>query len=263
MSTDGRIHEKAAAGFARGAEEYERGRPGFPDEVVATLLRETGLNPATSTAVDLGAGTGKLTRDLVAARIGRVVAVEPVAEMRVILERVVPEAEAVDGTGEEIPLPDGSADLVTAAQALHWFDANRAFDEIHRVLRRGRWIAAVWNTRDEDWPSTAAIDAIIHRHVEETPQYRSGNGVWERSLAAHSGFGERHAATFPNRVELTVASMRDRISSTSYVSALPDDERLTVLDEVEGVLRAGPVAEYGEPFFEVYRTELFWWQRMP
>ena len=86
------------------------------------------------TVVDLAAGTGKLTRELV--RTGaEVIAVEPLAEMRAELP---PEATALEGTAEAIPLGDGSADAVTVAQAFHWFDAEPALAEIHRVLRPER-----------------------------------------------------------------------------------------------------------------------------
>ena len=98
-----------AGSLDRWPEDYERGRPGWPPEVVDV----PGL-PPTATVLDLGAGTGKLTRLLVPA-FGRVVAVEPAEAMRRLLETLCPEAEALAGTGQEVPLADASVDAVFAA----------------------------------------------------------------------------------------------------------------------------------------------------
>ena len=134
------IHPAAAAGFGRSAEAYERGRPGYPDAAVDRLVAAL---PGRR-VVDLAAGTGKLTRALVA-RGCDVVAVEPVAEMRAL---IAPPARAVEGVAEATGLPDASADAVTVAQAFHWFDGPRALAEIHRVLRPGGVLALIWNRRD-------------------------------------------------------------------------------------------------------------------
>ena len=98
------------------SDDYERGRPGWPPEVVDLA----GL-PPTAIVLDLGAGTGKLTRLLVPA-FGRVIAVEPAEAMRGRLEALCPEPESLPGTGQEVPLVDASVDAVFAAQAFHWFD---------------------------------------------------------------------------------------------------------------------------------------------
>src|SRR5205807_4612798 len=107
-------------GFDRAAEIYERARPEYPPQAVTWLAERLDLR-AGRTVVDLGAGTGKLTRALVATG-ARIVAVEPLAEMRRVLEGAVPEAEALAGTAEAMPLPDAFADAVTVAAAFHWFD---------------------------------------------------------------------------------------------------------------------------------------------
>ena len=149
--------------FAEVAGAYERGRPGYPDEAVQWLV---GLDPRD--VVDLGAGTGKLTRALVG--LGhRVTAVEPLDEMRAELEAALPDVHAVAGRAESMPLPDSSADVVTSAQAFHWFDHDDALPEIGRVLRpRGR-IALVWNSRDDRDPWMARLSEIIgNESIEES-----------------------------------------------------------------------------------------------
>ena len=126
----------------RWAEDYERGRPGYPSEAV-----DLPRLPPGSTVLDLGAGTGKLTRVLTR-RYAHVIAVEPLDNMRAILERVVPEAETHAGSADAIPLPDGSVDAVFAAQAFHWFATDAAVAEIARVLKPGGVFADVFNDSD-------------------------------------------------------------------------------------------------------------------
>lgn len=126
---------KQAASFAGVADVYERSRPGYPEAAVAWLAGST-----PGDVVDLGAGTGKLTRSLVA--LGhRVTAVEPLEEMLAQLRTSVPAARALTGGAEAMPLPDASIDVVTCAQAFHWFDHDRALAEIARVLRPGGHVA--------------------------------------------------------------------------------------------------------------------------
>ncbi len=152
------IHEAAAVGFERGADDYVAARPGYPAGVVDLLAADLGLGPGAD-VLDLAAGTGKLTVDLVA-RGARVVAVEPVVAMRERLLRDVAGIEVRDGTAEALPLEDASVDLVTVAQAFHWFDAPAALAEIRRVLRPGGGLALIWNVRDETvgWVQGAGRD---------------------------------------------------------------------------------------------------------
>jgi 2-polyprenyl-6-hydroxyphenyl methylase/3-demethylubiquinone-9 3-methyltransferase len=129
------VHPVAASGFGSGAAAYERGRPSYPSTVVDLLVEELGIGLGTR-VVDLGAGTGKWTRLLVE-RGARVYAVEPVGGMRDELLVAVPEAEPLEAPAEAVPLPDGSIDVVTAAQSFHWFDAPAALAECARLLRPG------------------------------------------------------------------------------------------------------------------------------
>jgi SAM-dependent methyltransferase len=205
--------------FAGVASAYERGRPGYPEKAVRWMV---GAEP--SDVVDLGAGTGKLTRALVA--LGhRVTAVEPLDEMRAELEAVLPGVHAVVGRAEAMPLADGSADVVTSAQAFHWFDHDNALPEIARVLRpRGR-IALVWNSRDDRDPWMARLSAII------------GNETIEESdvvpvLDASRLFGEVDTALFAFEQILDRDGLLDLVLSRSYLAKLPPPEREPVLDAV-------------------------------
>ena len=144
------IHVAAATGFEAGADAYERARPTYPPDAVAFIVETLDLRPG-RTVLELGAGTGKLTRLLVPSG-ARILALEPVEAMRAKLVESVPGVELVDGTAEAIRLPNGSVDAVVVAQAFHWFDAIRALSEIHRVLRPGGRVVLAWNRRDEIGP---------------------------------------------------------------------------------------------------------------
>jgi len=205
--------------FADVASAYERGRPGYPEEAVRWMAGHEPLD-----VVDLGAGTGKLTRTLVA--LGhRVTAVEPLDEMRAELEAVVLGVRALAGSAESIPLPDDAADVVTSAQAFHWFDHPTALPEIARVLRAGGRLALVWNSRDDCDPWMARLSAII------------GNEAVEESdvspLVAASGlFGPVEATTFTFEQVLDRDGLLDLVLSRSYLAKLPPPEREPVLDAV-------------------------------
>jgi SAM-dependent methyltransferase len=237
-----------ARAFSYVADVYERARPSYPAEAVDHLARALGLR-AGATVVDLGAGTGKLTRLLVPTG-ARVVAVEPLPEMRAVLERVVPGIAAVEGTAEAIPLSDGAADAVTAAQAFHWFDPARALPEIHRVLRPGGRLGLIWNSRDLDDPLQARVEELISPYRETHPQQMSRS--WRAPLSESPLFGPAEEFSVHWDQTLTREELAERVLSTSAIAALPEDERAPLLDRVRAV-----IGDRSEPFPFRYRTDVF------
>ncbi|MEA2290606.1 MAG: hypothetical protein QOD55_2603 [Solirubrobacteraceae bacterium] len=229
-----RVHRAAARGFARSAGAYERARPEYPADAVAWLARRLGLGPG-RVVVDLAAGTGKLTRPLLGTG-ARVVAIEPVAEMR---RAIGPGAEVLDGTAEAMPVPDASADAVTVGQAFHWFDGPAALAEVHRVLRPGGALAVVWNSRPLEDPVHAAIERIMAPHRAATPAHHTG--AWEEAFAATSLFGALEKRTFPHARLADAEALADRVGSTSFIAALPDGPRGEVLAAVRALAADGPV----------------------
>jgi ubiquinone/menaquinone biosynthesis C-methylase UbiE len=119
--------------FASVADAYERGRPDYPAAVIGALAAELMLAPS-APVLDLAAGTGKLSRALLAAGLD-VVAVEPLDSLRAVLARNIGPERVLEGFAEAIPLADTSVDAVTVADAFHWFDHAPALAEIQRVLR--------------------------------------------------------------------------------------------------------------------------------
>jgi ubiquinone/menaquinone biosynthesis C-methylase UbiE len=132
--------------FAAVADSYDRGRPEYAPAVVGALVDELQLGPGAD-VLDLAAGTGKLTRALLAADLD-VVAVEPQSELRELLVASVGAERVRDGVAEKIPLADGSVDAVTVADGFHWFDRPAALAEIRRVLRPGGGLALLWAVPD-------------------------------------------------------------------------------------------------------------------
>ena len=206
--------------FAKVADAYERGRPGYPEEAVRWLAGDAACD-----VVDLGAGTGKLTRGLVA--LGhRVTAVEPLAEMRAELGAALAGLTALAGSAESIPLSDASADVVVCGQAFHWFDHASALPEIARVLRTGGGrLALVWNSRDDRDPWMARLSAIIgNETVQETDVYPV--------LQSSGLFGPVEISEFAFEQVLDRDGLLDLVLSRSYCAKLPPADREPVLEAV-------------------------------
>jgi SAM-dependent methyltransferase len=209
------IHPAAATGFARAAEAYERGRPGYPEAAMAWLAGfiDDGI------VVDLAAGTGVFTRAL-AARGIEVVAVEPVAEMRALIGDA---ARALDGTAEAIPVAGASASAVTVAQAFHWFHGPRALAEIARVLRPGGVLVLVFNHRRMEDAIHRRIHELLAPYRGDTPAHASGD--WRAALEATELFAPVDARMFPNEQVLDGDGLVDRFGSVSFVAALEPARR--------------------------------------
>jgi SAM-dependent methyltransferase len=231
------VHWRAAEGFGRAAAAYERGRPGYPQAALDWMVERLGITPD-STVVDLGAGTGKFSRMLRATR-ARVIAVEPVAAMRVELARAVPGIEVLDGTAEAIPWSNASADAVTAAQAFHWFAGPAALSEIHRVLRPAGGLGLIWNRRDRRDPLQAAIDAIIRPHRGQAPTHERDR--WREPMMASPLFGPAGEHQFRHEQTVDADGLVDRVLSISFIATLRDGERSTVRDQLRALVDQAPV----------------------
>jgi SAM-dependent methyltransferase len=197
--------------FGEAAAAYERGRPEYPAEMVEWLLADS---PAR--VIDLGAGTGKLTRALLS-RAETVVAVEPDPAMRRVLSELLPGTSLLAGTGEDIPLRDGYADAIVVGQAWHWVDPVRAVPEVARVLRPGGVLGLIWNDRDEGDPWVQALSALLQEYGT------SPDAEYEPIVGPP--FGPLHTAELAWTHDVPVAAVIDMITSRSYVIALPPGQR--------------------------------------
>jgi ubiquinone/menaquinone biosynthesis C-methylase UbiE len=242
-----KLDRSSAKAFAGVAEEYERRRPSYHPEIVAWIVEQLGLGPGRS-VVDIGAGTGKFTRLLVPSG-ARVIAVEPLAEMRKQLTAAVPEVEALAGSAEALPLQDSSVDGATAAAAFHWFELDRALPELHRVLRPDGHFAIVHNFRDLDQPLQAAVQAIIGHLLPDKSEFEG----WRPAVEASGLFGRFESIQRKHEQLFDAAGLAERVSTISYVARLPDDERAEVLAEVRSLGEAQPET----PFPFRYESEAF------
>jgi len=234
----------ATRGFELAADVYERGRPDYPAAAIAWLVERLALRPG-RTLVDLAAGTGKLTRLLV--RSGAdVIAVEPLAALRALIEN----ARVLEGTAEAMPLPDASADAVTVAQAFHWFRAEEALAEIHRVLRPGGGVALVWNTRDERDPLHAAVSELLGPLEGDAPRRHKRD--WGEVVDASGLFTPTERAAFDHEQLVDEDGFVERFTSISFVAAAPDDARAQVEARLRDLAR-----ETGAPIRLPYVTELY------
>ena len=231
-----KIHHAAAQGFAAGAANYVSGRPEYPPEIETWLNEELGLDSG-KTVLDLGAGTGKFSRSLLATG-AKVIAVEPVAAMLDQLVRQYPEVEARSGPAEAIPLGDASVDAVVCGQSFHWFATPQALGEIHRVLKPGGALGLVWNVRDNNVEWVAAVTRIMNRFQDDSPRFHTQK--W-RTLFPAEGFSPLREKRFQNwhtgHPETVIV---DRILSVSYIAALPPDLQERVKAELREVIATTP-----------------------
>jgi SAM-dependent methyltransferase len=226
------IHRAARVGFARSADAYERSRPGYPDEAIRHLVSHL---TARARVLDLAAGTGKLTRPLVASGLN-VVAVEPVPDMRAGLPDAV---RALDGTAEAIPLADGSVDAVTVGQAFHWFDGEKALEEISRVLRRRGTLGLIWNRRVEDDAVNRRITELLAPYRGDAPTHR--HDAWRSVFERTTLFEPLDERVFANEQVLDAQGLGGRIGSISFIAALGYEERSRVLDRARSLAGEGTV----------------------
>ena len=221
--TEGRGH---ALAFGRAVDVYERSRPGYPAAALDWVLP-----PGARRVADVGAGTGKLTRALVARGL-EVTAVEPDDAMRAELGRRVPGARALAGRGESLPVPDAALDAVLFAQSWHWVDPAVAAPEVARTLAPGGRLGLLWNDRDlrTDW--VARLDELM------VAAGGSPDRGWRPAVPAPFGPLERTTVGWTHA--LPAEAVADLVASRSYVIVLPPAEREALLAQVRELVSTHP-----------------------
>jgi len=215
--------------FGAVADDYERARPWYADEALAWLA---GRLPV-GRVLDLAAGTGKLTRQLLALGAS-VVAVEPDAGMRATFERVVPGVEMLAGAAEAIPLADASVDSVFVGQAFHWFRTEAALAEMHRGVRPGGGFGLLWNTWHDDDPVLGRVEKLLEQ--VRPPEVARRREPFETDL-----FGPREQRSFRQVRTMTTDAIVAWVASTSAVFNAPERQRAALLGQVRELAGRGPV----------------------
>jgi SAM-dependent methyltransferase len=214
-----------ALSFGQVAEDYEATRPGWPLEPFTRVLEHFGVRERPD-VVDVAAGTGKLTRTL-ALFAGTLVAVEPDADLRAVIERVLPGVEVRSGTAEALPLPEAGADVIAAGQAFHWFDLERAGAEFGRVLRPGGILIAGWNvsTDDGSW-----YDAVIEYLERENPAHLpASERDWTEAFGGLAGYEGLFEVAFRHEQPRTRAAFTRLLGTTSAMIRLAPARRAEVI----------------------------------
>jgi len=222
--------------FGAVAEHYEAFRPGPPLEVVRWLFPEP-----VGTVVDIGAGTGAMTR-LLTGVASHVVAVEPDPGMRQVLTVTVPGAVVLDGTGEDIPVADNSADGVVASSSWHWVEPRAGLREAARVLRPGGVMAAMWTGPDPDGTFMHQAQAALANGGSDrtlqgtvTGEFNPQNRTLE--VPAGSPFEDLEHRRFTWVSPLTSDDLIGLLGTLSWIILMEDHDRRQLLDTARRLLR--------------------------
>ena len=236
--------EEHRLSFGSAAQIYERARPSYPAEALTWAI---GAPPAR--VVDLGAGTGQLSRVALAAGF-EVVPVEPDPQMRAALARATPGVTPLAGAAEAIPLPDASVDAVVAGNAMHWFDMSVAGPEIARVLSPGGVLAGLWNVVDDrvDWVAgLAAVSGSAAIGPRDTPaSWRAATAAMHLPKSGEARFGSPEQAEFPHGQRRTADSLVATLATRAGMLVMPERERTETLDRIRAYLASRPETADGE-----------------
>lgn len=218
------------------ADAYERGRPEYAPAVIGAIAAELGIRPG-DRVLDLAAGTGKLTRALVAYGFA-VTAVEPLEALRAVLAEKVPAARVREGVAERIPIEDRSVAAVMIADAFHWFDRPRALSEIRRVLARDGGVALL-NTVP-DWSGASWAHELGTLVAGTRPEHPHFDGrPWQEFVREASGFAEPWELRLTTYVPADPGRVLAHMTSMSWIAGLPEPERADVLARMRTVVEAG------------------------
>lgn len=232
-------------GFADGS-RYQSARPGYPIEAVAHLVAHLHLGPSSKVA-DVAAGTGLFTRELLAFTT-HVVAIEPSRGMRDEFEAQLPGVSMLEGVAERLPLGDASIDVITVAQAFHWFDPRAALAEFARVLVPGGGLGLIWNERDESVEWVDALSRAMLWNVKKPYDMATDFGP----ILEEHHFVEVNRQSFANAQLMDRRALHQRVLSTSYLAVLDESDQRAILRDVDRVIEG-----FDEPFELPYVTTTY------
>jgi ubiquinone/menaquinone biosynthesis C-methylase UbiE len=238
--------KRRSGSFGEVASMYERFRPGPPSAVIQWMLPDSA-----TTVVDLGAGTGVMTKDLLG-RVDRVIAIEPDDRMRAILSGNLPEVTALRGTGESVPIDTSSVDVVLASSSWHWMEPDQALQEAARVLVPGGTLGVVWTGPDPDGPFISQSQALLTEMSPGSAEPTTGSGdnpdlgsvVMDTenriesvlSIPEDSPFAQHEHQVLTWDVALTADELIGLLGTFSWIITMPDERRTHVVSEVRRLL---------------------------
>src|SRR3954468_24449749 len=228
-----RLSTSPTGRFSNCVEDYAKYRPGYPAEMFELLKRECGLFRHTYIA-DVGTGTGILARYFL--EEGNIVlGIEPNAEMRAYADRDLAQFKkftSVDATAEATTLPNTSVDMVTAAQAAHWFDFAKARAEFVRILKPGGWVVLIWNESDvESTPFLREYEKLLLEFGTDYANVRHERTTDD--IARFFAPSEFRTAVFANRQLFDFDGLRGRLRSSSYTPAAKSPNYSAMMAELK------------------------------
>ncbi|CAF3775320.1 unnamed protein product [Adineta steineri] len=252
---DPNMNAVAAEGFEKAAEVYEQARPTYPPDAIDFIKS---LHDKPNVIVDLGAGTGKLTRLLGSMGAQEIVAIEPVAAMRENLKKIPIITKIIDGTAEHIPFDDSSIDIIICAQSFHWFATHHALTELNRVLKSNGLLILIWNNSDNqgiEWADniTKYVDSFKPKDVS---RYKSME--WKAVFDNQNLFSSLQQKQFSHKQRVTRDLVLNRILSTSFVAALSSEEQTKLVDNVKKMLNDIEEIRNVNEFDITHRTDVYW-----
>ncbi len=242
--------QRHALSFGPVAALYDGIRPSYPAAAVDWVL--AAASPPPRRVLDLGAGTGKLTRLLLDAGL-EVVAVDPSEQMLAQLSALSPGVEVHAAPAEALPLPDASVDAVTCAQAWHWVDPAPAAAEVGRVLRPGGVLGLLWNLRDEREPWVEAFGAAM----ETGPEHLAELDADGRPLGLTALGGVVEETVVEHTVIMAASGLRQLAASRSHLLTREPDDRVRILDAVDALVRTHPALAGRDRIAVPYRTRVW------
>lgn len=247
--------ELKALSFGAVADHYEQGRPAYPEDAIRWIVTGTRAK-----IIDLAAGTGKLTRQF-RAHGHEVVGVEPSIEMLHRLRRLDGGTSSIAGAAERLPIRNDYADVVTVAQAFHWFDPELALPEIRRVLRpRGR-LALMWNLRDESVNWVRELSRIIGSSDAQVSgvkdSERFANDPSHGAISNSGLFGPIEHGVFEHRQTLDRSGVMALVMSRSNIAVLDERQRRGVLQQVSELFETHPDVVRRDRFILPYKSHVF------
>lgn len=255
-------HPAASQGFQNEADNYAKARPSYPKEAICFLKT---LLPTPSSVLDLGAGTGIMTKLLVEEGY-TVTAVDPVDAMREKLSESLPNVTCLKGTAWSIPVESQSQDAVMLAQCFHWFDDIESLKEIHRVLKPGGLVVLIWNMESKErseW--VAKLRALYEQFDGAAPQYRKGH--WKKVFASPEAMAMYDNLLQHKQFKFDTSAKRGeiwaRILSKSYIAILDDEQKEDLRKNVEAVLEDPHYAlpkngDLETTFTYPHDTDMYW-----
>jgi ubiquinone/menaquinone biosynthesis C-methylase UbiE len=243
--------------FSNRVDNYVKYRPGYPLAVIDLLTNECGLT-SDSIIADVGSGTGILS-ELFLRNGNTVFGVEPNTAMREAGEKLLAQYSAfksIEGGAEATTLPDQSVNLITAAQAFHWFDQKRAREEFARILKLNGWVALIWNERRLDsTPFLRAYEQMLLKFGTDYQQVRHENVY--NDVAPFFAPHKFQVKAFENHQAFDFDGVKGRLLSASYVPAPGQTNFEAMLDEVRAIFDTNQ--EAGKIVFE-YDTRVYFGQ---